>query len=351
MKSYVFIVFFILILNPLYSKSNIEERVNAERVVVGLIIDNNGLGDDSINDSCYLGLERASNEGLVTIRVKKVTEENSVDDLIDTLVIGSVKIIYIIGESNRYKIILAAEKYKDTTFVGIGIELKESEMRANLYSLSLRSEESGYISGLIAGSMTINYNKNHRSLNEENIVGILLDNNVAIKSIYLEGFKKGIKDINSSCDIVSLYIDNHNDSSEVAEKILEFKESGVDIIYSVSSSADYKLLEHAYNSEILVIGSNWLHRDYIKGPFMQIKESFDIPVYNITKKIVSGEFSKGESISYGLKEDVIIIDKNNDYLNLITDELKSRIDMGIRAIIKKETVKFESLEKSDKSED
>lgn len=306
-----------------------------EKVVVGLVLDSNGLGDQDSNDNCYLGLERASEEGIITLRVKKTDELLDYKNQIDNFVSEGVNLIYLIGEENKKTIIDAANKYKKTIFIGVDMVLTKSEIKPNLYGINFKEQEGGYLAGLVAGSMTYKYSKRHSNFNAKNRVGIILGNKSSPNRRFEVGYYAGVKAVNPSCDIVSININSLNDPKKGADAVLKLKEKGVDIVFSVAGNSDYGVFDQALKSNLFVIGANRDLANSSDSVFTSVVKKLYISTYLLTKDIVEKEIETGTNVSFGLNNGAIDLAPYYKYDRYIAKDLRDLISDNMKKLSNK----------------
>ncbi len=335
MKKLLFSFLIISINISIFSFGAKEVQVNAkDKIVAALILDSPGLGDDSINDSCYMGLQQAADEGLITLRVKT---SGGLDDSVDILtgfVEDQVNIIYAIGDNNRQLLIDASKLYKNTIFIGVDIYFSETEIRENLYGITFREQDGGYLAGLVAGNLTYKYNKRHQFFNEINRVGIILGKNSSAIKSYELGFYAGVKNSNPPCEIISININDLQNPEKGFDAVSELKQKGVDIIFTIAGDSNSGVFSAAEESGILVIAANKDHSSKSDVVLTSVVKKISVSTYLITKSYIEGLYETGINVIYGLNEGAISLAPYYKFDKYIPKDLGNLIKTMSQKLIK-----------------
>ncbi len=326
---------FILISQLIFSFGSKEVLVDAkEKTVVGLLLNAPGIGDDSINDSCYLGLQKAANEGLITLRVKTSKDLEHSADIINNFVSQGVDLIYAIGESNKVLLLDAAVLYTDTVFIGIDILFEDSGLKPNLFGINFREQDGGYLAGLVAGSLTYKYYKKHNYFNEINTLGVIIGKDSPEIKRYEVGFYAGVKKINPPCEIITININDLNDPEKAAEALKELKTKGVDIVFTVAGESDLGVFRAAEESMVLIIGANRDLSSYSENILTSVEKKLSISTYLMTKNYINGIFTTGVNTVYGLNEGAISLAPYYKYDMFIPKDLQIIIEKNTAKLLK-----------------
>lgn len=322
------ILFIVLLFTTsfIYSFGNKEDLIDAQQnIVAGLILDSSGLGDQSVNDSCYLGLQKASEEGLITLRVRNVSDEFKFDNIIEDFISQGVSIIYTIGDNNKKIFIKAAANNPDIKFIGIDTLFSSSELKPNLYGITYKEQHGGYLAGIVAGSMTYRFFSRHEYLNKANKVGIIMGKATPSIKRYELGFFAGVKSVNQSCDIVSVNINSMSNEEKGYNAVKDLKKKGVDIVFSVAGDSDKGVFKAAEEESLFVIGSNKDMNSQSENVLTSVVKELSVSIYLITKEIITNEYDSGQNVTHGLEEGAISLANYYKYDRIISKELRNII--------------------------
>lgn len=318
----------------LFAFGNKELVIDAEeKIIVALILDENGIGDDSVNDSCYLGLQQAADEGLVTLRVKSAKTPEETLEHLESFVSNGVNALFLIGDTNKDLLLKSATKHTDTQFFGVDIIFSETELKENLIGITFKEQDGGYLAGLLAGSLTYKYQKYHEYLNETNRVGIILGKNSPDIKRYELGFYAGVKEVNPPCEIISININNLDDPEKAEAALIELKEKGVDIVFSVAGNSDSGVFKAAEDHNVLIIGANKDFSERSTNILTSVVKKISVSTYLMTSEYVTNGLIVGENKIYGLNEGAISLAPYYNFDRFIPKDLRELMSkMSIKLI-------------------
>lgn len=323
MKKICFLSLVMIISLDIYSFSKNEVTVDAKsKVIVGLILNETGLGDQLVNDSCYLGLEKAANEGLITLRTLSITSDKNFNFIVDLFKNTGVDYIYTIGDEHKKKLLEEAKKNPEIMFVGVDILFKPNELKPNISGITFQEQEGGYLAGLLAGNMTYKYHKRYELLNNTNKVGVILGKSTPSNKRYELGFYAGVKEVNPPCEIITIDINDLNNPDKGKKAVEQMKKKGIDIIFTVAGLSETGVFEAAKEQGILVIGSNKDRSLESEMVLTSVVKELSVSSYLMTKKLLSGEFTGGDNIKYGICEKALYLSSYYLYDKYIPREVK-----------------------------
>lgn len=318
-------ILFLLIPVSIFSFGKRETTIELHNnVVAGLILNESGLGDGSINDECSEGLTRAVYDGHITFRTLSTKEGVEIEDLYTQFKAGGVDYTYLLGEENRDTLISLARANSSERFIGIDMPLTTEILPENSLLVNFREADGGYIAGIIAGSLTYRFHKKSETLNEINRLGVIISSNNPENQRYELGFYAGVKEVNAPCDVITVNI-NSTDPNRAYSAAMELKEKGVDIIFTVAGDADSGVFKAAEESDMFVIGS---HRDVSSlSPkvLTSVVKNISEATYLVTKGLVTSELFEGSSRTYGLQDAAIKLAPFYKYDSFIPGELTELI--------------------------
>lgn len=316
----------LLLCSNLFSLGSSEDQIDVKnKVSVGLILDSNGLGDQMVNDSSYLGLEKAAQEGFITLRTLKLSEENGFTSLVEEFKKFGVDYIYSIGDQNRKSIIAEARKNPEINFIGIDVIFKDSELKPNISGITFKEQEGGYLAGLLAGSMTYKYHKRHPSFNKSNKVGVIIGKTTPSTIRYELGFFTGVKKVNPPCEIITVNINDLNSPEKGAKAVKDLKKKGVDIIFAVAGESEKGIFSEAKNQGLFIIGSNkdrYLESEVI---LTSVVKELSVSTYLLTLDLLTQEIQGGSNTYFGVCEKALYLSSYYVYDKYIPRELKASI--------------------------
>jgi len=260
-----------------------------DSIVVTMVTDTAGLGDQNFNDLAKRGLDRAVEElgvqgEVIESRdaasyVPNLTQAAEQSDL-------TVGVGFLVTEA----ITEVANQYSDKNFF-----LIDSLSNApNVQGVLFRENEGAFLSGVLAGLMT-----------KSNNLGVVAGKKIPPVVRYVVGFEAGAKSVNPDAEVVVAYSDTFSDPALGKELTLAQYNQGVDIAFPVAGATGIGSFEAAkeLGEGHWVIAADTdqsqLGAEYQLGVS---EKSVDTALFLAAQQVVDGTFESGEK-SLGLAED------------------------------------------------
>lgn len=295
---------FILILISLFilgckKPQEAKEPENATPIKVG-VLDYGYYSDKSFVDKVVSSLNNNFN-----IDAKKLTiDETQHFNLEDS------ELVFGIGTVMNEFFPAICDKYPEKNFVLIDSVLKEK--RDNLKEIAIKREDAAFLAGIIASKISDN----------RKVLFVGGEKIPLVESVEY-GFKSGVNylETESPIDFNVDYLSSFHDVDAMSELLNSFKNSGADVLLSVSGDADIKDDDASYK----LIKFD----DYMASESLRPDISITVDYGRVIKKFMeSGEPNFSE---YSLEDDVVFVDVKNylDEEGLKTvDEIKNEIISG-----------------------
>jgi basic membrane protein A and related proteins len=257
-------------------------------IVVTMVTDTAGLGDQNFNDLAKRGLDRSVEELGVQ---GEVIESRDAASYIPNLTQAaeqsdlSVGVGFLLTEAMTE----VANQYPDKNFLLID-SLSEAP---NVQGVIFRENEGAFLSGVLAGLMT-----------ESNQLGVVAGQKIPPVVRYVVGFEAGAKSINPDAEVVVAYADTFSDPALGKELTLAQYNQGVDIAFPVAGATGIGSFEAAkeLGEDHWVIAADTdqsqLGADFQLGVS---EKGVDTALFLAAQQIVDGTFEGGER-SLGLAE-------------------------------------------------
>lgn len=267
-------------------------------VVVTMVTDTAGLGDQNFNDLAKKGLDRAVEELGVD---GKVIESRDAAAYIPNLTQAadqsalSIGIGFLLTEA----ITEVANQYPDGKFM-----LIDSVSDApNVQSITFRENEGAFLSGVLAGLMT-----------KSNKLGVIGGIKIPPVERYAVGFEAGAKSANPDVSVVVAYADTFDDPALGKELTLAQYNQGVDIAFPVAGKTGVGSFDAAKEKGegFWVIAADTDQSQLGAEHQLAVSEKgVDTAVFLSAQEVVEGTF-KGGATSLGLKEDGVGLGHPNE---------------------------------------
>jgi basic membrane protein A len=258
-------------------------------MVVTMVTDTFGLGDQNFNDLAKRGLDRAVEELGVQGEViesrdaasylPNLTQAAEQSDL-------SVGVGFLLTDA----ITEVANQYPDKNFLLID-SLSEAP---NVQGVLFRENEGAFLNGILAGMMT-----------ESNKLGVVGGQKIPPVVRYVVGFEAGAKSINPDVEVVVAYADTFGDPALGKELTLAQYNQGVDIAFPVAGATGIGSFEAAkeLGEGHWVIAADTDQSQLGAEHQLAVSEKgVDTALFLAAQQIVDGTFEGGEK-SLGLAEE------------------------------------------------
>jgi basic membrane protein A len=258
-------------------------------IVVTMVTDTLGLGDQSFNDLAKRGLDRAVEELGVQ---GEVIESRDAASYIPNLTQAAEQsdLTAGVGFLLTEAITEVGNQYPDKKFLIID-SLSEAP---NVQGVLFREQEGAFLSGVLAGLMT-----------ESNKLGVVGGIKIPPVVRYAVGFEAGAKSVNPDVEVVVAYADTFSDPALGKELTLAQYNQGVDIAFPVAGATGIGSFEAAkeLGEGHWVIAAD-TDQSQLGADFQLAvaEKGVDTALFLAAQQVVDGTFEGGEK-SLGLAED------------------------------------------------
>jgi basic membrane protein A len=300
---------------------------------VGLVFDIGGRGDKSFNDAAFKGLEDAKSKLGVDYEVIDPGDGSDRESALRKLASKQdIGLIFGVGFIFTDDINNIAKEFPGKKFACIDYSVTpDKKIADNIQAIEFMEEEGSFLVGAISGFNT-----------KSNKVGFIGGMESSLIKKFESGFKQGVKYANPDCQILSGYVsvspDGFKNPGKAKEIALSQYSNGADIIYHASGLSGLGLFEAARDKNKLAIGVDM--DQYKEAPgfiLTSMVKLVDQSVFQTIKDYKENIF-KGGIKTFGLSDNGVsyVYDSNNK--NLISDDVKVKVDAIREKIIKGEIV-------------
>lgn len=250
-----------------------------EKMVVGMITDTGGLGDQSFNDLAWAGLEKAEKDLKIE---RKVLESGSADDYQPNLTaFAEEKTNLTIGVGFLFNEAMAqaADKFPEQNFAIVDSVVE----KANVASITFAEHEGSYLVGVIAGMAT-----------KTNKIGFIGGMEFPLIKKFEFGFKAGVKSVNPTAEVFVNYADSFTDAAKGKEIAISQHNKGADVIYHAAGGVGVGLIQAAEELGFWAIGVDQDQSQLApKNVLCSMNKKVDNAVFEVVKTVVDGTFKGG----------------------------------------------------------
>ncbi len=283
-KQYWLIVGCLLLL---LSACNNEADKAIEEKSIGLVVTENGLGDESFSDSALIGLEKARDEEVVLFDYREPLEGDHEKQMEELIKNGHD---LIIGLSFRVQGAMEtlAQKYPQQQFVLIDA-VSDYE---NITSITFKEDEGSYLIGLIAGMRT-----------QSDTVGFIGGEKINVVEKFEHGFTRGVKEVNPDAEVLVDYTGTFGDDKKGAQVAKKQIEAGADFVFPAAGFTGIGALKEAQAQGIYAFGVDsdqyYLAEDAIVTSMLK---RVDIALFEMAKQLKEEKAFTGEHKELGLDQ-------------------------------------------------
>jgi basic membrane protein A len=282
---------FILLLTVIISGCSGESNAStvADKTKVGIMLSDDGLGDQSFSDAGFNGLRRARDELGILFDYREIDEENDYLTRFQELVNQDNDLIIGLGYTTLDALAQIAEENPEQQFVIIdgSIDLP------NVVSVNFKEEEGSFLIGALAGLKT-----------ESDIVAFVGGEDSPVIHKFEKGFTQGVKATNPDAVVLSRYAGTFGDDQLGAEIAAELIEDGADLIYPSAGFTGVGVIQQAEEAGIYSFGvdSDQFHLGE-NTVITSMMKNIDTAVYNLVADLVENGELKNDDLELGLNEE------------------------------------------------
>lgn len=274
--------------------------------------------DKAWNQVGYTGLNVVKeNQGVETSYVEKVAQPDQVEVISDFARRG-YNLIFAHGGQFDASVQQVAAEFPKTFFVGVNGALKGE----NMASLRIDSLQAGYISGVIAASMT-----------KANKIAYLSAQQFQSTDDEKRGFELGAKSIKPNVQVTSTYTGDWNDAAKAKEAALALISAGTDVIYHWLDNAAPAVLNTASEKGIYAIGNTADQQAVApKAVLTSIVKRIDLAIAYIAE-LAKNEQLTGQIYTIGWeKSDILYLGKFGE---MVPEAVHNKAKEAVQGIVTK----------------
>ena len=257
------------------------------KVKVGVMLSENGLGDQSFSDLAFAGLTKARDEDDVVIEYLELVETGTYENGFKELVDNGNELIFALGFTGQEELEKVALDYPKQKFVLVDA-VSEAE---NITSITFKEDEGSMLAGIVAATVS-----------DSQVIGFIGGIEAPVIQRFEEGFIQGAKSINPDIVILSEYAGDFDDDSLGAKMASKMIDEKADVLYAAAGFTGVGMLEEAEKRGIFAIGVDSDQYFYAEQAVItSMMKNIDIALFDIihsykeTGKVQPGHIELGLS--------------------------------------------------------
>ncbi len=190
-----------------------------DRIKIGIMLSDVGLGDQSFSDTAFNGLVKARDELGVLFDYRELNDTGTYEEGLKQLVNEGNDIVIGLGFNIQQDLEKVAKQFPEQQFVIVDA-ISELE---NVTSVTFKEDQGSYLVGIVAALTT-----------KTNKIGFIGGEDTPLINKFESGFIEGIRAVNNHITVVSEYANdfgNEQLGAEIAKKMID---NNVDVIYGVA---------------------------------------------------------------------------------------------------------------------
>ncbi len=225
----------------------------------------------------------------------------------------------IIAHGSQYKNMVAdlAAEFPDVSFAfGTSSEI----IADNVFTYMPESEETGYLSGIIAGLLTKTGN-----------IGLVGPVDSGDAARYNRGFILGVESVNPDAKVNVAYTGSFSDYVKSAELATTQINAGADVLTGSSQQAIGALRACAEYDDVLWVGQDLAQLDTPEGQAKCVSAggyNYTAVVVGLVEALDAGQ-TGGVCIPMNFNNDGFVFDYNPALSDLVTDEIRAKVDEAL----------------------
>lgn len=265
-----------------------ETATTKERVKVGIMLSDVGLGDQSFSDSAFNGLMKARNELGIVFDYRELQDTKTYEQGLKELVEEGNDIVIGLGFMVQEDLEKVAKQYPKQHFILVDAV---SNLK-NVTSITFKEDEGSFLAGVVAALAT-----------KTNQVGFIGGDDVPLIHKFADGFEKGVHALKPSASVSVVYAGDFGNDQLGAKLAGEMFKGGCDVVYTAAGFTGVGVLKEAEAQGKYAIGVDSDQYFYAeKAVVTSMVKNVDVALFTILQQYVQkGEMPQG-TVQLGLKE-------------------------------------------------
>ncbi|WP_100403550.1 BMP family lipoprotein [Bacillus sp. FJAT-42315] len=259
-----------------------------DKVKIGIMLSDVGLGDQSYSDSAFSGLVHARDKLGILFDYREVKDTETYEKGLIELVEQGNDVVVGLGFMIQEDLEKVAKKYPEQRFVLVDAV---SELE-NVTSITFKADQGSYLAGVVAALTT-----------KSNVLGFIGGADVPVIRQFSEGFKKGARAVKPDITIIEKYAGSFGDDklgSQLAKQMIAQK---VDVVYAAAGFTGVGALKEAQRSKVLAIGVDTDQYFYAeKAVVTSMLKNVDVAMFEIATQLMEAGEVTEKQLELGLAE-------------------------------------------------
>lgn len=299
-----------------------------KKLMLGIVTDKGGIGDQSFNASAWRGAQSAEQNLGVTAKYAQSQMESDYARNLRSYAQQDYDIIVAVGylEQDAYNQVSQEYKDKKTKFVIID---GQSAKGPNAAGITFKEQEGSFLVGALAAGMS-----------KTGTIGFIGGMHGPVIGRFESGYVAGAKMMRPDIKIMSQYTESWDDSSKGKIQAQQQFGTGADIIFHAAGKCGLGVIDAAKEQGTgkYAIGVDSDQDHLAPGKVLtSMVKNVDKAVYDFTLKVKDNQFTPGDH-QYGLKEDGVGLSEMKYTKNEVPAEVMAKVEAYKKKIVAGEIV-------------
>lgn len=306
------------------------------KALKAVLVVRTALGDKSFYDSAWAGLTKAKEELGMDVRAVEIGgDQSKYQPTLIEVSESDADIIFVNSGALSEVALELMDKYPDKKYVLYDMKPDFDNKFPNAVALSFNQNESSFLGGIVAASMS-----------EKGNIGFIGGTENIIINDFMVGYINGAKLAKPDIKIQVSLIGNFTDTAKGKELALVQLNGGADVLHGVAGAAALGVLDAVKEKNAWAIGVDSDQAKKLKESNPETAErivtsalkNVDIALFTILKDAKEGKVEWGTVKKLGVKEGVAGIARNDYYEKNVPADVKKAVDDAEKKIISGEIV-------------
>lgn len=291
---------------------------------------NGTLGDKSFFDSAARGLAKATADFGVSVKTieagtdpakwEPALKDAAANQDYDLMIVGTYQMTDFLQN--------VAPLYPDKKFIiyDSPVDYTKCDCK-NVYSVSYKQNEGGYLTGYYAGLMT-----------KTKKIGAVGAQDIPVIDDFIVGYKQGAKDAGITNDVLVQYAGGWNDPAKGKEIALAEYQQGADIVFNIAGGTGDGIFQAAQELKKWAIGVDSdqativaaTNPDQAQYIITSDQKNVDNSLYRAVKEYLAGTLPFGKAEALGVKEGGVSLSINKYYTAVTPADVQAKMTQLIQ---------------------
>lgn len=288
-------------------------------------------GDGGFLDQSIAGVKAGASDAgwkaqIVEAGYEPTKWQPALDDLVngndDLVITGTFSVVDILEQ--------AAAAHPEKQFVLFDAAVDEAKCGGckNVYSLTYRYDETGFLAGALAGLLEIT--PGIENVKNTGVVGVVGGQDIPVINEYINGFKAGVQAVAPQVKVLSAYAGSFADPVKGKAVAADMVNQGADILFSAAGSTDNGVFEAAAAAKVWAIGNAAAQAENpeVSGADTILTASDTNVLTSLTEAVKLAAEKKlpvGEVRSFGVKDGAVALIDSDLYKRVVPQAVRDQL--------------------------